>query len=231
MSEISFYCTLCGQPIRGNESFYGSAFTCAFCNARVAIPQKPGDVAQPAAAADTAAPPPPATPPAVEQDIAQFVLSWKAYLGTLVLSAFLVLLAGGGAIAIQFLQQDWKQWLLLVPGLLLLVPVYLVLKTWLQKLSIGYKLTSQRLFVVNGLFSKRVNEIELFRIRDVTVDQTMLQRMVGCGTVSVLSTDETTPKIAIAGVSEPMRVKELIRDSYKSAREKVGLRATEFIQS
>lgn len=110
-------------------------------------------------------------------------------------------------------------------GLLLLLHAgYLVAST-------RYRLTTQRLFVQTGLIAKHLEEVELFRVKDVTLSQGMLQRMLGVGTVVVLSTDDTSPRLELTGLRDPLGVKEQIRGAFRAARQREGMRMAEFIPS
>ena len=109
-------------------------------------------------------------------------------------------------------------------GLFMLLGVYLTVK------STKYKLTTQRFFVQTGLISKKIEELELFRVKDVSMKQGIIQRLLGVGNVTILSTDDSTPVIHIVGVSKPEKVKEEIRSQSRTSRKsEKGL--TEFIQS
>ena len=76
-----------------------------------------------------------------------------------------------------------------------------------------------------------MNELELYRVTDVVVDQRALQRLLGYGTIKVLADDDSTPQVDLAGISRPMAVKELIRTQYRAARQREGVHPTEFMQS
>jgi hypothetical protein len=76
-----------------------------------------------------------------------------------------------------------------------------------------------------------LNELELYRVKDVVVDQAGLQRLLGYGTVTVLAADDTTPEVDLVGISSPTKVKEMIRTQYRAARQREGVRPTEFMQS
>jgi membrane protein YdbS with pleckstrin-like domain len=76
-----------------------------------------------------------------------------------------------------------------------------------------------------------VNELELYRVKDVVVDQGGLQRLLGYGTITVLTVDETTPEVDLVGVSRPTTVKEMIRTQYRAARQREGVHSTEFMKS
>lgn len=109
-------------------------------------------------------------------------------------------------------------------GLFVLFGVYIRIK------STKYKLTDQRFFVQTGFFSKNVEELELFRIKDVSMKQGLFDRLLGVGHVTILSTDDSTPVVHIIGISNPEKVKEAIRSQSRAARKsEKGL--TEFIQS
>ena len=123
---------------------------------------------------------------------------------------------------------SWPPWVALIP---LTLGLLLLLLVWIQKSASSYRLTNQRLFVRRGWMSKNVNELELYRVEDVQVNQGVLQRLLSYGTVTVLAADDTTPRVALIGVSNPIEVKEKIRTQYRAARKREGVRPTEFMQS
>ena len=89
----------------------------------------------------------------------------------------------------------------------------------------------QRLFAQTGLIAKNLEEVELFRVKDVTLRQGVLDRLLGVGTVTVLSTDDTAPELELAGIRDPLAAKEALRTAFRAARQREGLRTAEFIPS
>jgi len=85
--------------------------------------------------------------------------------------------------------------------------------------------------VQTGLIAKNLEEVELFRVKDVTLRQGVLDRLLGTGTVTVLSTDDTAPVLEIQGILHPLDAKERIRTAFRAARQREGLRTGEFIAS
>ena len=124
---------------------------------------------------------------------------------------------------------------LLVWGVLLLPVVglglILLARAWYRVASTRYRLTTQRLFAQTGLIAKNLEEVELFRVKDVTLRQGVLDRLLGVGTVTVLSTDDTAPKLELAGIRDPVAAKEALRTAFRAARQREGLRTGEFIAS
>ncbi|NOT30404.1 MAG: PH domain-containing protein [Planctomycetes bacterium] len=88
----------------------------------------------------------------------------------------------------------------------------------LQKLTQRYRLTNQRLFTERGLLRRQHDELELIRIDDVAVRQNLLQRLFDVGTVTVLSTDSSSPRLEIEGIEHPLAVKEQIRAQVRARR-------------
>ena len=92
-------------------------------------------------------------------------------------------------------------------------------------LTIGtrYELTTQRLRIVRGVLSKRLEEIELVRVRDTKVDQNPAERALNIGDVTILSNDPSTPSITLNNVPKPIEVRELIRTATIDEKERRGL--------
>jgi Bacterial PH domain len=84
---------------------------------------------------------------------------------------------------------------------------YKVIRAWQ---SHHYRLTTRRLFVSNGFFRRRVDQIELKRVKDLYVQQTMISHWLDVGTVIVVSSEETLPRASLVGVNRPQVVMDLI---------------------
>ena len=229
MNPIKFECPHCHEIIAGDESLYGQQVKCRKCQSEILVPPAPASaepqtarlIQEPAASA-------PIVPVQADQETDIFKLSpvARAYPGQILLGVIFIALAVGLAIRAQ--DRSWPPWVALVP---LALGVLLLLLVWFKVKSCSYRLTTQRLFVRRGWLAKQVNELELYRVKDVVVDQGGLQRLLGYGTITVLADDETTPKVELAGVSRPAKVKEMIRTQYRAARQREGVHPTEFMKS
>jgi membrane protein YdbS with pleckstrin-like domain len=91
-------------------------------------------------------------------------------------------------------------------------------RAFLSKASLSYRLTNHRLFIVRGLLSRQHDELELIRVDDVSVRQSLLQRWLDVGTVTVVSTDASNPRLEIEGISEALALKERIRAQVRTLR-------------
>ena len=73
-----------------------------------------------------------------------------------------------------------------------------------------YRLTTRRLFVTTGFFQRRVDQLELLRIKDVYIQQTMIGDWLGIGNVVLISSEQTLPKAYLLGIEDPRRIMDLI---------------------
>jgi uncharacterized membrane protein YdbT with pleckstrin-like domain len=144
--------------------------------------------------------------------------AFRAFLDQIIVSVVLLIL--GVALA-QFVH--------VVFLLFVALAVIILIDVWVKFASRKYRITNQRLFATTGLIARKTEEIELFRIKDAKVDQTLLERMLGYGTITVYSSDETAPQLVMTGIGSPVDIKETLRTLYRAARKDAGVRATEFM--
>jgi len=86
-----------------------------------------------------------------------------------------------------------------------------------------YRLTSQRIIMESGLLGKRIDEIELFRVKDTRLHQSLVQRIVGLGDIEIISTD-VSGSYRITMLPGAREKREQIRTLAMRAREQVGVR-------
>ena len=60
-----------------------------------------------------------------------------------------------------------------------------------------YALSEDRLFISEGFLNIRDDEILLYRVRDLDTTRTLGQRLLGVGTVTVMSSDKTMPMMVL----------------------------------
>lgn len=74
-----------------------------------------------------------------------------------------------------------------------------------------YTLSNQRLRLESGIIAKQVEELELYRVIDTAADQGVIQRLLGVGTVVVVSSDQRSPQFVMPWVHNPRALREQIR--------------------
>lgn len=75
-----------------------------------------------------------------------------------------------------------------------------------------YTLTSERLLLDKvGVMGKKREEIELYKINDITVKQGLKDKLAGVGDIEIVSSDASTPTLTLKRIKDPNNVKETIR--------------------
>ena len=93
----------------------------------------------------------------------------------------------------------------------------------IQRLSVDYELTSQRFVHRIGLLSRTTNRVEVIDIDDVQVVQGFVERMMGVGTIKILSSDTSDPVLQLKGIDDVNRVATMIDNARREERRKRGL--------
>jgi uncharacterized membrane protein YdbT with pleckstrin-like domain len=116
----------------------------------------------------------------------------------------------------------WATLLLCLVGVGLLI----VLVKWIENVSTTYELTGDRLIIRSGIFSKSIDEIELYRIKDIRMIYSLIGGWAGIGTLILTSSDETTrdAPLVIRDIADAQRRRETLRDLVDKARRKRGVR-------
>ena len=98
--------------------------------------------------------------------------------------------------------------------LLSLAAVGLFAWRWFENLASKFSVTEERLIIRKGIIAKSVDEIELYRIKDVRINFSIINQIAGIGTLSISSSDEElliVPMSAIWLMSEKLMRTSLIR--------------------
>jgi hypothetical protein len=90
-------------------------------------------------------------------------------------------------------------------------------------ISTHYTITSERLRIVEGVFGKEREDIELIRIQDIDIRQTFRERLLNLGDILIAGHDATRPKTILNNIKDPETVHELMRRAILAARKKHGL--------
>ena len=89
--------------------------------------------------------------------------------------------------------------------------------------STTYTLTNQRLIIKSGLIGKKEEQIDLVRIKDIMVKQSLKDRALGVGEILITSSDPSTPKMILLDIREPNEVKEILRNAIRSEKSAQGI--------
>lgn len=109
----------------------------------------------------------------------------------------------------------------------LIVPIFYALVKWIQLRSRFYELTTQRIRIRQGVFSKRTDELELYRVKDSVVLERFWQRLFGLGNIVITTNDETNPTLTIEALPNAREVREKLRTAIEDCRDRKRVRIAE----
>lgn len=102
----------------------------------------------------------------------------------------------------------------------------LIVLRWLRNAATAYEVTDQRLILRRGILFKTIDEVELYRVKDVRLDYSLLNQMADIGTITLTSSDRTTAVAPLVLRDVPMARdrREGLRGLVERARTRRGVR-------
>jgi uncharacterized membrane protein YdbT with pleckstrin-like domain len=85
--------------------------------------------------------------------------------------------------------------------------------------SIRFRVTNTVIEYERGMLSKRIDVLQLWRVRDVVYKQNLIDRILGIAHVEVVAQDATNPDLEIVGMPASRQLFEQLRDSIEIQRQ------------
>lgn len=94
-----------------------------------------------------------------------------------------------------------------------------------------YRLGENILIQEMGILNLREEDVQLYRIMDIETNKPFVQRIFGCGTVIVHSSDKTAPVLELKSIKNPDVVKALLYEKVEEAKTARRMRTTELLDT
>lgn len=130
-----------------------------------------------------------------------------------------------------FLLKSFKGWLTLAGSILLLgIPFIAVGVVALRYRMTWYELSGERLFIRQGILARTEEEIELYRVKDVRADFSIIQQLFDVGNLQIISSDLTGEGVdrrtvlRISNLENARHIRTELRNRVERARRIKGVR-------
>lgn len=110
---------------------------------------------------------------------------------------------------------------------LLVVPIPWAIWRWIELRNENIVITSQRIRLTTGIFSKRSDELELYRVRDTAFVQPFLLRLFNKGNITLTTSDATSPSLTLRALPADLELRDNLRKAIESCRDRKRARVSE----
>jgi uncharacterized membrane protein YdbT with pleckstrin-like domain len=110
----------------------------------------------------------------------------------------------------------------------LFVPALVALWRYLALRFFRYRVTTERVGLSRGVFTKRTDSVELYRVKDTTLIEPFFLRMFGLADVVLNSSDRQTPLLVLHAVPNGLALREQIRANVERLRVQKSVREVDF---
>lgn len=193
----SRFCPKCGNELEAANPTKEAAGSGAAEQLRESMPRDRGDIGD-------------------ERELWEGGFSGKAMIGSWCFAAVATIVLAGIAVAAP------PSMIVVIP-LAVLIWIYLAAVLAYRKLSVSYALTTQRFIHKVGILRQVTDRLEVIDIDDVTIEQGIVQRMVGVGKIRISSSDRTHPELVLLGIDSVKEVADTIDDVRRRERRARGL--------
>ena len=121
----------------------------------------------------------------------------RGHMGHVILYTFLGLLLIAAVVYMGYKHWSVVWWiklgLVIAAIILFVVPILIVKRT-------RYRITNYRIDFERGWLSTTIDTMELWHVEDIKFHQSLLEKILGVGTVEIFSHDDTTPNLYMRGL-------------------------------
>lgn len=108
------------------------------------------------------------------------------------------------------------------------LPLLWMFVQYLKVRSHSFELTTQRLRSYHGIINQKMQDVELYRIKDTSIERPFWYRMSGLYTLMIETSDRVQPHIEIRAVRDGFELREKIRNQVEALRDSKRVREVDF---
>jgi membrane protein YdbS with pleckstrin-like domain len=89
--------------------------------------------------------------------------------------------------------------------------------------TVRYRITNYRIDFGQGLLSRNIDTLELWHVEDIRLHQSLFDRILGVGTITVYSHDDTTPQLPLHGLPNPEAIFNTLKQRIIAVKRQRGV--------
>ena len=86
-----------------------------------------------------------------------------------------------------------------------------------QRIGTRYRITTQRLYIKRGILARRVQQTRIERVQNVNFEQSLLERVLGVGTVDFDTAGTDDSEFRFVGVADPGEISAVVDHAQREA--------------
>lgn len=112
---------------------------------------------------------------------------------------------------VPFIPKEITAHLYRLPAYLSAFVLILLAYQILRIYCIRYEVDSEELRYYSGIFKRKHEIIELYRVKDFLIEKPLIYRLLGLGNLTVYTSDKTTPVLRLQAIKEPEEKYKILR--------------------
>ena len=109
-----------------------------------------------------------------------------------------------------------------------LIPLVIGFWKWLRTRTTKYHLTTERLQMTQGIFSRKTEDLELYRVKDYHVNEPFVMRLFGLADIILNTMDEPNSTVYLKAIPDGKGLRDQIRKHVELCRDRKRVRVSEF---
>lgn len=110
----------------------------------------------------------------------------------------------------------------------LILPLAYVIWKYLLVRTQVFELTSERLRITKGVINQKVDEIELYRVKDTLMVRKWWMRLTGLASIEMQTSDRSLPELVIPAIQGGTEMREILRKQVELIRDRKRVREMDF---
>ena len=110
----------------------------------------------------------------------------------------------------------------------LVLPLGWALWIFVETRATRHELTTERIRLCAGVFNQQMDDVELYRVKDTSMERPFWYRVFGLSTLIIETSDRSQPRIEIKAVHRGDELRETLRKQVEFWRDKKRVREVDF---